>query len=190
MTTAKIKIPGGGWEYISVGAPGPEGPAGPPGPEGPPGSGDVSTLVPKDTTITAEQPDPGWLMHLYINYAAPTGDPESIFVESSASGTRHRVFWLNENGVPRCASSRTSEVPLKVHGFSGGQAASANIFEVWDKWTTGRRVLWSINRDGRPVIGSNPGGSEILGSNVITLGPSDPVPTGTPTGTVIVRTTT
>ena len=167
---------------------GPEGPPGPPGeqgeegPAGPPGA-DADHSV----TITADQPAPGWWTYLYINYTPLTTAPESILVESSAGGSKQRVFWLNENGVPRCASSRSTETPLKVHGYSGGQAASALIFEVWDKWTSGRKLLWGLNYQGKPVIGRTDTNGEILGVNTILLGASDPVPTGTPAGTAIIR---
>ncbi len=145
----------------------------------------VPNKVDKNVTITSNGPSQGWWQKLHINYTALTSDNEPLFVQSSASGSPVRVFWLNENGVPRAAASKQGEVPLKVNGLqSGGQVA--NLTEWNDRYGGSGRVVYALDKDGLPVIGLA-GGSTTPGAHTIVLAAADPVPTGLPAGTVIVR---
>jgi hypothetical protein len=144
----------------------------------------VPNKVDKSVTITADGAYAGWWQKLYVNYTPGTASPEPIYVSSSASGTEYRVFWLNENGVPRAAASKSGEVPLKVHGVQSG-SQSANLTEWYKKWNAST-LLYAIDHLGQPVLGDG-AGLTFQGANTIVLNASDPVPTGLPAGTVIVR---
>jgi hypothetical protein len=147
----------------------------------------VPTKVDKSVTITADQASPGWWQKLHLNYTPGTSSPESIYVSSSASGSEYRVFWLNENGVPRAAASKSGEVPLKIHGVQTNNQI-ANLTEWYGRWNNNSTFLYGISKAGQPIIGAA-GGAEVPGAHTIVLGPTDPVPTGLPANTVIVRKT-
>jgi hypothetical protein len=146
--------------------------------------------VDASSTISADAAAAGWLLALNLNYAPSSGAPESILVQSSAAtGSYNRVFWLNENGVPRSAASQASEVPMKIHGYAGGQTAL--LMGLYNHWTGGgstRRLMWGVDKDGNPVVGRTDTEGSIPGANVIVLTSAASVPTGLPSGTVIVRT--
>ncbi|GEM_PF-6742672 len=144
----------------------------------------VPTKVTKNVTITSAGASPGWWQKLFINYAPGNLDPESLYVSSFASGVEYRVFWLNENGVPRAAASKKGEVPLKVHGVEDG-TQMANLTEWYNRWSS-NTLLYAISNTGQPMIGIG-AGNTTPGAHTIVLGATDPVPSGLPAGTVIVR---
>jgi hypothetical protein len=108
--------------------------------------------------------------------------------DTIGGGTPRRVFSLNERFEPRYIPAKENTVGLR--GFAKrsssdtAHSTSVPIQQIMDN-EDDRHNLWGIMSDGMTVVGTN----LVKMNYVLVLGPSDPVPTGTPSGTVIVRTT-
>jgi hypothetical protein len=108
--------------------------------------------------------------------------------DTIGGGNPIRVFSLNERFEPRYIPAKTNTTGLR--GFtkraSGDTAHSSTvpIQQIMDN-EDNRNNVWGILADGTTVIAAG----LIHMAYVLVLGPSDTIPTGTPAGTVIVRTT-
>jgi hypothetical protein len=107
-----------------------------------------------------------------------------------ADNLRRLVFWLNEYGEPRVAPANSNTVAFRIFvkdtntTQTNTRDADVPLLELMDN-RTDRNAIWGLFPDGNVRITDN----QIETAHVLLLGPADPVPTGTPAGTVIVRTT-
>lgn len=123
-------------------------------------AGSLTNLLQKSYTWTGDLPSIGYLLELHANFTAGTSSPEAMVFSSSTSGTKRRVWWWNENLVPRCAASRADEVPWKVHGYDGG-SQTADLTQWQSKWTSGT-LLSGVHADGS-FYGPNIGDTFVFG---------------------------
>lgn len=105
----------------------------------------LTNMVQRSATWTSDPGVSGFILTLWSNYAPGTNAGEAVVFYSSASGTKRRVLWVNENNAFRCAASRVDEVPHKVHGYEGG-GQTADLSQWLDKW--GGSVLSGVHADG------------------------------------------
>jgi len=107
------------------------------------------------------------------------------FVSSSVT---RLVTFLNEYGELRGAPAKLNTTWLRVFIKDGPSTPSGTrdpdvpIMQMMDD-RTNRTPVWGLYPDGNQRVGEE----EIEMSYVLVLGDSDPIPTGTPAGTVIVR---
>lgn len=106
-----------------------------------------------------------------------------------ASGLTRNVFYLNEYGEVRISPARHNTTAFRVfvkeyaNNPTEARSATVPVMELMDNRTT-RNSLWGIVSDGTTVVA----GQRM--AYVLVLSAAAAVPTGTPAGTVIVRTTT
>lgn len=124
----------------------------------------VRVNIPDDGSPTAGWPD------RYVNYF---------------NGTRTGYF--NEYGEIRARPAQTDTVPLRVMSHASG--STANLLEVTDNnsATTYLSVSQTAAALSVPLTSSSTIAATNIGAKVIVLNAADPVPTGTPVGTVILR---
>jgi hypothetical protein len=140
------------------------------------GSGTVAEnfLITNDDTDTTDWPN-RWSMQ---------------YRDNDTTATPRNVFALNEYGEARLASAKHNTVALRVFNeenplnHTGARSTTVPIIELMDN-RTDRNHLWGVYSAGQIKIQAG----QIPVAYTIVLGPSDTVPTGTPAGTVIVRTT-
>jgi hypothetical protein len=117
--------------------------------------------------------------------------PNRIQFKFQDSHSTRNTSAFNEYGEFRGAPAKHNTVAARWFvndnpSYTDGTARDATvpIIELMDD-RTNRNHLWGVYADGRVKIATG----QILTAPVIVLGPSDAIPTGTPTGAVIVRTT-
>lgn len=107
-----------------------------------------------------------------------------------ADNLRRRVHWRNEYQELRLAPAKENTVALRIFvrdtATTQTNARDANVplLQMMDDRGV-RTPIWGLYPNGKVRVASQ----EIETAHVLLLGPTDPVPTGTPAGTVIVRTT-
>lgn len=107
-----------------------------------------------------------------------------------ADSLRRLVMWQNEYGELRVAPAKHNTVSFRVFvkdtdtTQTNARDADVPLIELMDN-RTDRNPIWGLYENGNVRITDN----LIETAHVLLLGPADPVPTGTPAGTVIVRTT-
>ena len=139
------------------------------------GSGTVieTFLITEDATDTTD-----WTNRLAVQFRDDdTSDPRNVFA-------------LNEYGEPRVAPAKHNTVAFRLFTVENplnedaARSDTVPIIEMMDD-RTARNHLWGVYSTGMMKIMAG----QIPVAYTIVLGPSDAVPTGTPAGTVIVRTT-
>ena len=147
-------------------------------------SSKINALLAKSLTLAPSTVEGFWLKLVLNAYANPSTDAEPLIVYGYRGTSNYRAFWLNENGSPRCAAIN-SEPALKVFGPAYDSAYTGQVFQVLSRWngTKSQIHLFGVNAAGNPVVGSG----QTVGAFTIVLGAAETVPTGLPTGTVIVR---
>lgn len=107
-----------------------------------------------------------------------------------ADNLRRLVFWLNEYSEPRATPAKHNTVAFRlfVRDTATTQTNARDmdipILQMMDDRGI-RTPIWGLYPNGNIRIAAN----EIETAHTLLLGPLDPIPTGTPAGTVIVRTT-
>jgi hypothetical protein len=107
-----------------------------------------------------------------------------------ADGLRRLVMWQNEYGELRCAPAKNNTVSFRVFvkdtdtTQTSSRDADVPLIELMDN-RTDRNPIWGLYENGNVRITDN----QIETAHVLLLGPVEAIPTGTPAGTVIVRTT-
>lgn len=110
--------------------------------------------------------------------------------DNDTTATPRNVTAFNEYGEVRLASAKHNTVALRVFNeehhanVTGTRSTTVPIIELMDN-RDDRNHLWGVYSAGQMKIQAG----QILVAYSIVLGPSDAVPTGTPSGTIIVRTT-
>jgi hypothetical protein len=118
----------------------------------------------------------GWFRH------AVAGTPVS-------DSLRRMVIWFNEYMELRLAPAKHNTVALRIFvrdtatSQTNTRDADIPLVQLMDDRSI-RTPIWGLYPNGKVRIGEE----EIETESVIVLGAADPVPTGTPAGTVIVRT--
>ncbi len=132
-------------------------------------------------TIGSDPAVAGYLAKTTVNYAT-SGTSSTVFevwYTGDATDSSLASFWLNENGAPRAAMPKPSDVALKLIGWGlSGQTGHTFMIEQRASGGSGSRTSqWGINKDGNPVLGAN----EVVGANVVVISAASSVPpTGTP----------
>lgn len=141
----------------------------------------LDAKVDKVTTVTP-QVGAGYWLHLILDaFAAGTMD-EPMMVEGLRDAVARRAFWLNENGSPRGASVE-SEPAMKLFGPDADDAYAGALFQILKRYSS-QTHIFGVHADGRFRIGTD---QTPASPGAVILAASDPVPTGLPAGTVIVR---
>ena len=96
-----------------------------------------------------------------------------------------RTGYHNEYGELRARPAKQNTTALRVMAFPGG--STGNIFEVASSSSTGTPYL-RVSEADQVVEATFPVVAPNIGAMVLVLGAADPVPAGTPAGSVIVRT--
>ena len=122
----------------------------------------------------------GWV-NRFIGYFRPVG---------AADNLRRFVSWFNEYMELRLAPAKHNTVALRIFAQDTGTTQSTArdedipLLQLMDD-RGDRNHIWGLYYNSKIRVGEE----EIETQHVITLGAADPIPTGTPAGTVIVRTT-
>lgn len=140
----------------------------------------LTNRVIKTQTVASDPAVAGYLAKVTVNYAT-SGTSSTVFeawYTGDATDSSLASFWLNENGAPRAAMPKPSDVAMKLIGWGTGQTGLTFAIEQRaGNGSGGRSTSWGINKDGNPVLGSN----EVVGSNVVVISAaSSAPPTGTP----------
>jgi hypothetical protein len=124
----------------------------------------IRVNIPDDATPTSGWPD------RYVNYF---------------NGTRTGYF--NEYGEVRARPAKNNTVALRAMGFNG--ASTADILQVTNTGQTATYLAVSATAAAFTVPVSSTGNitAPNIGAKVLVLNVGDPIPGGTPTGTVILR---
>lgn len=107
-----------------------------------------------------------------------------------ADNLRRLVFWFNEYCELRLAPAKDNTVALRIFvkdtdtTQTNARDPDVPLLELMDN-RTDRNAIWGLYPDGNVRITDN----LIETAHVLLLGPVEAIPTGTPAGTVIVRTT-
>lgn len=110
--------------------------------------------------------------------------------DNDTTATPRNVVAMNEYGELRIASAKHNTTGLRVFNeenplnHTGTRSTTVPVIQLMDD-RTNRNHLWGVYSAGQMKIAAG----QIEVAYTIVLGPSDTVPTGTPAGTVIVRTT-
>lgn len=132
---------------------------------------DLAALVPRDSTITADPPAP--LVRHVRNFAVDTNSENVMEIEVNGILTG----WFNESGNYRALPGLNWDAAIRVINHAT-QTGDIIQHQTNDRTTN----LWAIDKDGYTKM------SEVKMNPVLVLGAADPVPAGTPVGTVILRT--
>lgn len=130
--------------------------------------------VADDSTSTSNWPD------RIVNFFRPPGAIDAM---------RRMVSWFNEYLELRLAPAKHNTVALRIFIRDNSTVqttardADVPLLQMMDD-RTNRTPVWGLYPNGKIRIAEE----EIETAHVIQLGAADPVPTGTPAGTVIVRT--
>jgi hypothetical protein len=141
----------------------------------------LDVKVDKATTATP-QTGAGYWLHLILDAFADGAMDEPMMVEGLRDAVARRAFWLNENGSPRGASVE-SEPALKLFGPDADDAYAGALFQIFKRYSS-QTHIFGVHADGRFRIGA---GQTPASPGTVVLAATDPVPTGLPAGTVIVR---
>lgn len=128
----------------------------------------------------------GWWQKLDLtSYSTNGTDAEPWIINGFRNAVARRAFWANENGSPRGASVN-DEPALKLFGPEANTSYAGMVFQVLNRWqgTQSQQNLFGVNMAGKPIIGT---AGTIAGAWTIVLAAADPIPSGLPAGTVIVR---
>jgi hypothetical protein len=127
----------------------------------------------------------GWWQKLDLTSYSTNGTDAEPWIINGFRGAAHRAFWANENGSPRGASIN-DEPALKLFGPEANTSYAGLVFQVLNRWAgaQSQQNLFGVNMAGKPIIGT---AGTIVGAWTIVLAAADPIPSGLPAGTVIVR---
>ncbi|WP_433332518.1 hypothetical protein [Spirillospora sp. CA-294931] len=136
----------------------------------------AQNAVPANSEATSAPSEP--LLEHNRAYSIGVDDPN--IAEFKVQGTPSA--WLNEWGGYRAKSPHAWDPAVRLVRHAN---PTANTIEIQDEPRT--QTLWGIDPNGYTVHG-NGTAAPVKMAPVLALGASDPVPAGTPAGTVIVRT--
>lgn len=108
-------------------------------------------------------------------------------------GTAKLVSWFNEYAEFRVTPAKSNTVAFRAFGKTApaDPAHTGPVLEVQDDRTT-RTSLWSVDAEGDMATGAITAAGAVTAANlppaILVLDAADPVPGGTPSGAVILRT--
>lgn len=140
----------------------------------------ATTLVRKVSTGVPQMVS-GWWMKLSLTAYSTGAEAEVLMVEGYRTGAARRAFWLNENGSPRGASVN-SEPAMKLFGPDADAAYAGLLFQIQKRYGD-QEHRFGVHSDGRFRMGTG----QTPAMAAVVLGASDPVPSGLPAQTPIIR---